>query len=316
MTLGEKIKKLRIENGLTQEEMAEKLYLSRQAVTAWEGNRTKPDIESLTILSKLFNVPLKYFLDEDEKSVVEPKINKKCIRPLPIILAIVLIAISISIGFMLSGSNRSHINSSITEENIVGSYLSLDNIEVDSIDELLESNLPYLVEIDGILHTNLMIEEKSGYVSYLNEGSYEKINHFKIYFDDERNSYSFIMYDKPLESSGMYIEVADYKIKYNIVSPNRYMQVISYDSDSNIIRDEVFKTTLAGNIINSDGSNIEGIYLDTYYVPGASYYTVRLGMDQGNNKIYNVFNTSELHTNLSCSGIKLSKLLMTKFIID
>ena len=47
MTLGEKLKKLRTDSGLTQEELAEKLFVSRTAISKWESNRGYPNIETL-----------------------------------------------------------------------------------------------------------------------------------------------------------------------------------------------------------------------------------------------------------------------------
>lgn len=47
MTLGEKIKEARKQAGLTQEQVAEKLMVSRQAVTKWETDKGIPDIENL-----------------------------------------------------------------------------------------------------------------------------------------------------------------------------------------------------------------------------------------------------------------------------
>ncbi len=49
------IKKLREKNGLTQEQMAERLVISRQAVSRWENGETQPDTELLKLLSKEFN---------------------------------------------------------------------------------------------------------------------------------------------------------------------------------------------------------------------------------------------------------------------
>jgi transcriptional regulator with XRE-family HTH domain len=48
MTLGEKIKKARIENGLTQEQLSEKMMVSRQAITKWEADKGIPDVSNLT----------------------------------------------------------------------------------------------------------------------------------------------------------------------------------------------------------------------------------------------------------------------------
>lgn len=50
------IKRLRAESGLTQEQLAEKLFISRQSVSSWENDRTQPDLEMLGKLSEIFGV--------------------------------------------------------------------------------------------------------------------------------------------------------------------------------------------------------------------------------------------------------------------
>ena len=64
MTLGEKIKKARLENGLTQEQLAEKMMVSRQAITKWEADKGIPDISNLKLLAQLLNVSIDYLLDD------------------------------------------------------------------------------------------------------------------------------------------------------------------------------------------------------------------------------------------------------------
>lgn len=63
MTLGEKIKKARIENGLTQEQLSERMMVSRQAITKWEADKGIPDVSNLKLLAQLLNVSIDYLLD-------------------------------------------------------------------------------------------------------------------------------------------------------------------------------------------------------------------------------------------------------------
>ncbi|MBP0973028.1 MAG: helix-turn-helix transcriptional regulator [Oscillospiraceae bacterium] len=58
MELGKTIKKLRTEQGWSQETLAEKAYVSRQTVSNWETEKSYPDVHSLLILSDLFGVTL------------------------------------------------------------------------------------------------------------------------------------------------------------------------------------------------------------------------------------------------------------------
>ncbi len=69
MTLSEKIAKLRRRHGWSQEELAEKMDVSRQAVSKWEGGQALPDLDKLVRLSTLFGVSTDYLLkDEAEPS--------------------------------------------------------------------------------------------------------------------------------------------------------------------------------------------------------------------------------------------------------
>lgn len=58
MTFGQKIKKLRNENNLTQEELAEKIFVTRTAISKWETDNGYPSIDSLKTISNLFNVSI------------------------------------------------------------------------------------------------------------------------------------------------------------------------------------------------------------------------------------------------------------------
>lgn len=66
MTLGEKIKEARKQSGLSQEQLAEKMSVSRSAVAKWEANNGLPDVDNLKALAKLLNVSVDYLLDDGE----------------------------------------------------------------------------------------------------------------------------------------------------------------------------------------------------------------------------------------------------------
>ena len=75
MKLGEKLQKLRKQNGLSQEQLAARLTVSRQAVSKWELDETMPDTENVLQLSRLFGVSCDYLLrDEvDDPGAVQPR---------------------------------------------------------------------------------------------------------------------------------------------------------------------------------------------------------------------------------------------------
>lgn len=75
MGLGNKILKLRKEKGYSQEEMAEKLDVTRQTISNWELGSTQPNPEQLKGLSKCLNVSIDELLDNDIKGVIVEKVS-------------------------------------------------------------------------------------------------------------------------------------------------------------------------------------------------------------------------------------------------
>ena len=65
MILADKIIRLRKKNGWSQEELAEKMNVSRQAVSKWEGAQTIPDLEKILKLGELFGVTTDYLLKDE-----------------------------------------------------------------------------------------------------------------------------------------------------------------------------------------------------------------------------------------------------------
>ena len=63
MQLGRRIKELRKKRNITQQDLAEMLGVSYQAISRWENNITSPDITALPVLANIFNVTVDYLLD-------------------------------------------------------------------------------------------------------------------------------------------------------------------------------------------------------------------------------------------------------------
>ena len=85
MEFNEKLQELRKQRGLTQEELAEALYVSRTAISKWESGRGYPNIDSLKAISKFFSVSLDELLSGDELLTIaeeEGKQKEKHLRDL------------------------------------------------------------------------------------------------------------------------------------------------------------------------------------------------------------------------------------------
>ena len=70
MDIGEKLKALRTERGLTQEQLAAKLYVSRTAVSKWETGGGSPNLDSLQAVARLFDVSVDDLLSTDDLIVL------------------------------------------------------------------------------------------------------------------------------------------------------------------------------------------------------------------------------------------------------
>lgn len=106
MEIGKQLKNARMHSGLTQENVAEKLHVSRQTISNWENEKSYPDIISIIELSSLYSISLDDLLKGDERMMKHleestniVKSNKKLIAAIVsnIVLAIVLITLNMFI---------------------------------------------------------------------------------------------------------------------------------------------------------------------------------------------------------------------------
>lgn len=77
MELSQKLQNRRNEMKLTQEEVAEKIYVSRQTISNWETGRTLPDINSLVLISDVYDISLDNLIKEDNKMIKNLSIDSK-----------------------------------------------------------------------------------------------------------------------------------------------------------------------------------------------------------------------------------------------
>lgn len=123
MTFGEKLQKLRRSSGLSQEQLAEKLAVTRQAVSKWELGDSLPDAGRILDLSRLFDVSTDYLLkDEMEETAPAPAPaaeKKRRGRGLLISAAITggLGALGFLVVAVLSTMIRSNVDATYIDEN-------------------------------------------------------------------------------------------------------------------------------------------------------------------------------------------------------
>lgn len=97
MDLSHQIKKYRKQLALSQEELAEKLFVSRQTISNWENERSYPDIHNLLLLSVLFDVSLDQLVKGDVEKMKENRTLLEINKYTKVMLVSMLLAL-ISIG--------------------------------------------------------------------------------------------------------------------------------------------------------------------------------------------------------------------------
>ena len=98
MDIGLQIKNFREQQKISQEELALKIFVSRQTISNWETNKSCPDVKSLITLSNIFNVSLDNFIKEDIKEMREivEKATIKKFNVISVVFLIELIVVAIS----------------------------------------------------------------------------------------------------------------------------------------------------------------------------------------------------------------------------
>ncbi len=84
MTLGERIQKLRKYNNQSQEQLAEALGISRQAISKWESNQGQPEINNIIKLAEIYNTTTDYILlgkEDIEENIKENIKEERVIEP-------------------------------------------------------------------------------------------------------------------------------------------------------------------------------------------------------------------------------------------
>ncbi|WP_270330419.1 helix-turn-helix domain-containing protein [Lapidilactobacillus dextrinicus] len=106
--IGQRIKQARNDQNLTQQELADKISISRSAVSNWESERNYPDLDSIVLLSDVLNISLDQLLREDSIMVKEVSSEQRKGKRRKIYLRILLplfILLLLFTGYMLYQEN-------------------------------------------------------------------------------------------------------------------------------------------------------------------------------------------------------------------
>lgn len=106
MEFNEKLQELRKSRGLTQEELAEALFVSRTAISKWESGRGYPNLDSLKEISKYFSITIDELLSGDKLISIAEKENQSNIQSICDLLFGIVDLFSLVLIFCLFIPNR------------------------------------------------------------------------------------------------------------------------------------------------------------------------------------------------------------------
>lgn len=142
MEFSEKLQKLRKSRNLTQEQLAEKLFVSRTAISKWESDRGYPNIDSLKAISKFFSVSIDELLSGNKLIEVCENENKSKIAHIKSRVFAILDIMTLLLLFL-----------PVFKEKSDGEYLSVTVLSLTNITSYMKSIYVALIILCGIYGT-------------------------------------------------------------------------------------------------------------------------------------------------------------------
>ena len=199
---GELLKKLRLDKKLTQDELANLIYVDRTAISKWECGKSIPDYDSLTRLSNVFDISINEIIEG--KLIVN--IKKRKLKHNKIIVIIIMFSLAIVLLFLIlyfilnykktiiyninAESKNCEIKNGLLVYTNEESYFYLGNIDcnknIEKIEIYFKETDKDLILIDSQESDSILLFESNGYNEYeINKFKYKNNNvYVKIYFDN------------------------------------------------------------------------------------------------------------------------------------
>ena len=193
MELGKNIAKIRKDNNVTQDEFAEKYFVTRQTVSNWETGKNYPDLETLVKISDDYNISLDVLLKEDkemlktiDKNVKSTKKYKSILKYIIVLICVLLIIIYKAIMLNKYQAGKREINNdaifsetiTITKqdydgEKIISENISMANLFEGYVDTKNQSSFKVKYEGDKIVSSFTKPSSMDQYINLLNINSLE-----------------------------------------------------------------------------------------------------------------------------------------------
>jgi transcriptional regulator with XRE-family HTH domain len=241
-TINKNLKELRTKKGMTQQQLANELFVTRQCISRWEQGKTLPDVINIEKISKIFDCTINDLIDDNSiKSLtIEEAINNKKNKKIMWIAFCISIAAVIGSLFSILNHTPSEVDAIILDDY----YGYVIEIDYDSLTMTLEKyETKELVYLD-FLDVYVDINDNRGYTT-----NYDEINLFdKLHVNEQDlNDYNITIIDSLVEEElfGVYISPtgdnyqsldeikSDYEAMYVMISDgsssSRTMQGYNYD---------------------------------------------------------------------------------------
>lgn len=292
MSFSENLYELRKKEGLSQEEFAEKIDVSRQTVSKWEMGQTTPEMDKLILISKLFNVSL----DELTENVVNNNYSKehfsnktkKDYKVIKIIIVLLIIYLAISIYKFIALSIMNKIGSDFSET----SYNIMIHRSSSEFSEAFNNNIlkvnnkvleksyssnpnrPHRVEyidIEKRERYEIVLEDEKYFLIGSTEdlGNEEEINNYfnsfenSNYFRDIAGNYKYSFSEKLKMSFNPFSIVNIFSKRITIIDPFKTKAVYEYNNDYLLIHttikdlqtEKIYETTISYDYVQEHFAN-------------------------------------------------------------
>lgn len=236
MKFGDKLLKLRKLNGMSQEDLAEKLNVTRQTISKWELEQSKPDMGKFLEISKLFKVDLEILtndnLDIDSKNNVNSYVGNKTnnSKQAIIIISIIFVfLIAITVTFIISFTNigKSMMNSAL---NVEKSNNGTEMAGSSNLNNILDTSMKYVNSASF----------NSGFEAYkgIKGGFFVKVLLNKVFENNKDNERMITIKYKEISTSDPY---KIYEIR-NLINDDTgvdYEVELNYDKDNYVYEIEI-----------------------------------------------------------------------------
>ncbi|MBR1413231.1 MAG: helix-turn-helix transcriptional regulator [Bacilli bacterium] len=229
--IGKFIHDLRVEKNFTQRDLADRLYVSHQAVSKWERGVALPDIESLNRISELFDISINDLIAGERNSkgqmalkILEPKNNKKFKIFFIITITIFLIGLFL-VGYIIT-KDKFKVNTIST---------TCDNFKITGVavydskqSNIYISNIEYCGEEDNTTYEkieSILLEDHDNTITKISSNTTENITLEKFLKDLKINVNNYEYNCNKFNKSDIYLEIKAYKSTEKITAYNIPLEI-------------------------------------------------------------------------------------------